>query len=331
MKVAIISFAHMHAYSYAEVIRQFGDVKLVGIYDENNIRGKSVARKYETTYYSNLESLLRKEDLDAVIICSENIKHKQHVIAAAQAHKHILCEKPIATTIDDAREMISTCKQHNVILQIAFPVRFSPPISRMKHLIEQGELGRILAMRGTNHGQNPGEWFVDPKLSGGGAVLDHTVHIIDIMRWYTHSEVTEVYAEVDTKFNQISCDDCGLLTFEFANGVIASHDPSWSRPKSFPIWGDVTLKIVGTNGIAEIDALAQHIDGFYDNTLKHNYHLWGDSYDFGLISDFINCVRQNGKPSITGFDGLQALKVALAAYESSLTKRPVKIINETSS
>jgi predicted dehydrogenase len=325
MKVAIISFAHMHAYSYADVLSHINDVNLVGIYDEDPARGDSAARRYKTVYYPNLDALLRIEGLETVIVCSENAKHRNHVVAAAQAHKHILCEKPIATTIEDAKEMIAVCEKYNVILQIAFPVRFSPPIQRVKQLIEQDKIGRILAMRGTNHGQNPGGWFVDRKLSGGGAILDHTVHIIDIMRWYTGSEITEVFAEVDTKFNQIPCDDCGLLMLEFENGIIASHDPSWSRPKSFPTWGDVTLKIVSTGGITEIDALAQHIDGYYDTTMKQNHLFWGDGYDFGLVTEFIHSVRKNQKPSITGYDGLQALKVALAAYESASTRKPVRI------
>lgn len=329
MKAAIISFAHMHAYSYAEVLSRLHDVELIGIFDEDVTRGNQAANQFHTTYYSNLDVLLRNEDLDAVIVCSENAKHREHVFAAAEARKHVLCEKPIATNVKDAMEMISVCKKYDVILQIAFPVRFSQPILRVKRLIDEDKLGRILAMRGTNHGRNPGGWFVNPDLSGGGAVLDHTVHIIDIMRWYTESEVTEVFAEVDTKFSPITCDDCGLLMLEFKNGVIASHDPSWSRPKSFPTWGDVTLKIVSTAGVTEVDALAQHIDGFYNQTMQHNHYFWGNGYDLGLISDFIACVREKRKPSITGYDGLQALAVALAAYESSLTKRPVKIKNET--
>ena len=85
--------------------------------------------------------------------------------------------------------MIDACKANGVLLQTAFPVRYNTTVVRAKQMIDEGKLGRILAMKGTNRGRNPGGWFVDPELSGGGAVIDHTVHVADIMRWITGAEV----------------------------------------------------------------------------------------------------------------------------------------------
>ncbi|WEG14944.1 Gfo/Idh/MocA family oxidoreductase [Pullulanibacillus sp. KACC 23026] len=326
MRVGILSFAHMHAYSYAQVLRQLKNIELLSVYDEEFSRGENYAAEFGAKYFSNIDDFLQDESLDAVIVCSENSKHKEHVMACAQAEKHILCEKPIATNVEDAQLMIDTCEKYNVLLQIAFPVRYSPPMARLRQIIQEGKIGTIRAMRGTNHGRNPGGWFIDPALSGGGAVLDHTVHIIDIMRWVLQSEVKEVFAEVDTKYSNILTDDCGLLTFEFENGVIASHDPSWSRPVSFSAWGDVTLKIVGTKGSVYADALAQHIDVYRNKNLHHAAHMWGEGYDFGLVSDFIDCIRTKRTPSITGYDGLKAAEVAFAAYESARIGQPVRLL-----
>src|SRR5690625_7408004 len=108
-----------------------------------------------------------------------------------RSKKHILCEKPIATNVADAKDMIQVCEDEGVKLQIAYPVRFSGPIAELKAMIDNGELGDIVAFRTTNRGQNPGGWFVDEEQSGGGAVLDHTVHMADIMSWYLNEEVTE--------------------------------------------------------------------------------------------------------------------------------------------
>jgi predicted dehydrogenase len=326
MKIGIISFAHMHAHSYASSILDLKDegITLVGIADEDERRGRDAAEQYSTTYFQNYHDLL-ETDIDAVIICTENVRHKEVTIAAAKSKKHILCEKPLATNVEDAWEMIETCKQMGVKLQTAFPVRYNAPVKRVKQMIENGDLGRIVSIRGTNRGQNPGGWFTDYEKSGGGAVLDHTVHVIDLMRWFMNSEVKEVYAEIDTRFSDSSVDDCGLLTLEFENGVFASHDPSWSRCESFPTWGDVTLEIVGTEGVTRLDAFAQHLLLYSDRQRKVSQPFWGNDMDKGLVKDFIQCIKENREPTISGLDGLRAMEVALAAYESAKLNKPVNL------
>ncbi|WP_408010220.1 Gfo/Idh/MocA family protein [Pseudalkalibacillus sp. A8] len=323
MKIGIISFAHMHAYSYARSIQQIDGVKLAGITDDNTVRGTKMADTFQTQYYRDVDSLLSTE-IDAVIVTSENVHHVNHVVAAAQAGKHVLCEKPLATTIGDAKKMIAVCKENGVILQTAFPVRFNTSILRAKELVEAGKLGRILAMKGTNRGTNPGGWFIDPKKSGGGAVMDHTVHVVDIMRWLMKAEVNEVYAEVDHLISEEKIDDCGILSLEFTNGVFATLDCSWSRNKTYPTWGDVTLEIIGTDGTLSIDALAQKVDVYSDDK-GFFWDFWGDDMDFGLIKDFVATVMNKKQPSITGEDGMRAVEVALAAYESASRKEPVNI------
>src|SRR5690625_3093371 len=211
MKVGIMSFAHMHAYSYAEGLKKLPQVEFVGIFDDDLERGREVSETFETTHYADQAEFLEQE-MDAVIICSENNRHKEMVLNAAKAKKHILCEKPIATTIEDAKEMIQVCDEEDVILQIAYPVRFSSPMRELKEMIDRGELGEVVACRTTNRGQNPGGWFIDEEQSGGGAVLDHTVHMVDIMRWYLGEEVTEVEAIVDSYFHDVDIDDAGILT-----------------------------------------------------------------------------------------------------------------------
>jgi UDP-N-acetylglucosamine 3-dehydrogenase len=323
VKIGIISFAHMHAYSYANAVKKLDGVELIGIADENEERGKAAAEQFGTHYYSNYADLL-KEEIDAVIVTSENVNHREHVMAAAKAKKHVLCEKPIATTVEDAQAMIDCCRENGVILQTAFPVRFNTSVMRAKKLIDEGKLGKILAIKGTNRGTNPGGWFVDRTKSGGGAVMDHTVHVVDLMRWFMGAEVREVFAEIDQLISNAPIDDCGILTMEFENGVFATLDCSWSRNKTYPTWGDVTLEIVGTEGTITIDAFAQKLD-VYSNENGVNWDFWGDNMDEGLIVDFVQTVRAGASPSITGEDGLRAVEVALAAYKSSEKKEPVRI------
>lgn len=322
MKVGIISFAHGHAFSYAEALTQLDGVEILGIADENEDRGKKVSAQFNTEYYADYEDLL-DQPIEAVLITSENSKHYEHVAAAAKKGKHILCEKPLAHTPEDAQAIIDICKEQNVILQTAFPVRFNTPVIKAKQVVESGQLGNIVAIKGTNRGTNPGGWFVDPAKSGGGAVIDHTVHVVDIIRWYTGAEVKEVYAEVGNLISDYDIDDCGLLTMEFDNNMFATLDCSWSRNDSYPTWGDVTLEIVGTSGTLTVDAFGQKTNVYNNDGAQWDF--WGDNMDKALVEDFIASVSEGKKPSITGEDGLKALSVAVAAYESSKKQEPVKV------
>lgn len=324
MKIGMMSFAHMHAASYADSLKKLPNVELVGIFDDDAKRGQEMAQTYGTTHYVDQDDFLAQK-MDAVIICSENNRHKEMVLHAAKAKKHILCEKPIATNIEDAKEMIQVCEDEGVTLQIAYPVRFSSPIQDLKEMIDAGELGDIVAFRTTNRGQNPGDWFIDQEQSGGGAVLDHTVHMVDIMRWYVGEEITEVSAIIDSYFHGIDIDDAGIITFEFENGIIASHDASWSRFTEYPTWGDATIEVIGTKQTVIADAFGEHFRVFGSSSKSLEHVMYGSDMDFGLIRDFVDCIETGREPSITGYDGLKSLEVSLAAYESSKLKRKVNL------
>ncbi|MGB9683005.1 MAG: Gfo/Idh/MocA family protein [bacterium] len=325
MKGAILSFAHMHAYSYIECLREIPDVEIVAIADEDVDRGKALSDRYSTRFYRDYEDLLKKEEIDFVVVCSENIKHRNMVIASAQAKKHILCEKPISTDIFSAKEMIKAAQDYGVQLQIAFPVRFSPVIRRVKGMIEKGDLGKILAFNCTNHGKMPGGWFIDRALSGGGAIMDHTVHVMDILRWYLGCEASYVYAEGGTLLHNISIDDVGLVNIAFENGVFAAIDTSWSRPEVFPIWGDVNIELVAENGVVELEVFNQNDILYSDRSRSISWISWGSNIDLLMVKGFIDAIRGNKPVEVTGYDGLKAMEVALASYRSIELKEPVSL------
>ncbi len=324
MKIGIISFAHMHALSYATQLTNRSDVELAYIWDEDETRGLDMAKEYNCQYLADLNDFLAT-DIEAVIICSENSKHKSHVIQAAKAQKHILCEKPIATEVEDAKAMIQACEEAGVILQIAYPVRFSPVLEKVRAMIQQGAIGEVLAINATNHGLMPGGWFVEKELSGGGSATDHIVHIMDLIRWIFADEVKNVYAELDTRFYDLDVEDCGMVSLELDSGMIVSIDPSWSRPKTYPTWGNVVMHFVGTKGNLSIDAFKQHSLYYNDKDLKIEELPWSEDMDAGLVADFIDCIRTNRKPSITGTDGLRTLEVVKAAYQSNALKEVVQL------
>ena len=315
----MLSFAHMHAHSYAAALVKLPDVALVGIYDADTARGQAAAERYGTGFFREVDALL-DTGLDGVIVCSENLHHRKLVERAAPKVPYILCEKPLATTLEDATAMIETCDKNGAKLQTAFPVRFAPPVQSLKKMLDAGALGKVISAVCTNHGRMPGGWFVDKTLAGGGAVMDHTVHVADLLRWFWTTEVSEVYAEVNHSLlhPDTAIDDAGLLSFTLANGVYSTLDTSWSRPENYPIWGDVKLELLGERGLVRVDVFRQHLTL---TSLKGGtqYLGWGSDADFGLIEDFVETMHHDRAPSITGEDGLKALEVALAAYESAAT------------
>ena len=324
VKFGIISFEHMHAFSYGSALGQSPKTSFVAFAEENPKRFHRIKKMFPGVKgYRSWKTLLKEADCDAVIVTSANTRHKEQVIAAARAGKHVLCEKPIATSVADARKMIDACHKAHVKLQTAFPVRYCPAIIRAKTLLSEKKLGNILAIKTTNHGSMPGGWFVDKKLSGGGAIMDHTVHVADLLRFLMQEEITRVYAEATTRLHPLKVEDCGLLMMKLSGGCFATLDASWSRPRAYKIWGDVTLEFKGTEANLSLNCFPGVLHLYVNKTMKHSTISGGDNYDLAMLEDFADCITLKKEPFITGEDGLKALEVAVAAYKSIKMKGPV--------
>lgn len=316
IRIGVLSFEHMHAMSYARELCKHPQVQLVGIADEDEYRGSAMAATFHTTYYTEYQQLLEQQ-LDGVIVASNNSLHAKLSCDALRSGAHVLVEKPFATTIEDANMMIECAKKHQRRIMNAFPMRFNPNVVKTKQIIDSGAIGEILAITGINHGKIPSGWFIDPTLAGGGAVMDHTVHIADLLRWFTGKEYTHVYCESGDLLHNKNIDDTGLIMVELENGVFASIDCSWAHHTNYPIWAQVDMHIIGTKGSLDLKAFSQVIH-FDDQTNNRFEDIgWNESGDEGLIREFVEVCRTGREPSITGEDGLRSLEVALAAYRSS--------------
>lgn len=324
LRIGVVSFEHMHAQSYTQELVKYAEVTLVGIADENEKRGREMAATFKTNYYQRYESLLEQQ-LDGVVICTNNRDHAKVSIAAAKKGIHILVEKPFATTIADAHAMLEAAREANVQIMNAFPMRFNPNVIAAKKKIDAGLIGEVLTITSINHGKIPGGWFIDPALSGGGAVMDHTVHLGDLIRWFTGSEIKSVFCESGELLHHKGIDDTGLVMIELDNGVSATIDCSWAHHTNYPIWAQVDMQIIGTKGVIELKAFAQvlHLD---DQTNQRFEDIgWNETGDEGLIKEFVQVCATGKTPLVTGLDGLRALEIALASYESSRTNEAVSL------
>ena len=318
-RIGLLSTAHMHAFGYAHGLKSNPAAILAGIWDDDADRGKAFAAKFECEFFQDREALLSKSD--AVVITSENKRHVEYARAASSAGKHILCEKPLVTNEDEATEMADIAGR--VTVMTAFPCRFSPAYQRLKTRVDAGDIGRVLAIDATNHGSCPFGWFVETDKSGGGAMMDHTVHVADLLRDLLGENPTTVYAQTANKIFGQEWDDTAMLHLTYPSGVFASIDASWSRPASYKTWGDVRMAVTGEKGVIELDMFSQGFDS-YPTDGKHGLAGYGSDLDSLLINSFLRAL-ETGNPEVTAEDGIQAARVAIRGYESSANNENVAV------
>jgi 1,5-anhydro-D-fructose reductase (1,5-anhydro-D-mannitol-forming) len=279
--------------------------------------------------YSDLDAFLADPAIDAVYISSTNQMHHDQVLAAAAAGKHILCEKPMATSLDEGREMVEAAHSAGVVLAVNHHMRNGPTLRAMKRLLQEGAIGEPLAIRIFHAILLPEflrTWRVSRPEAGGGAILDLTSHDADNLRFLLEDEVEDVVAiSSGQRFAKGGVEDAVMGIIRFRGGVVASfHD-------AFTIGNSPTgLEIHGTEGsLIGTEVLRQGPVG--EVTLRR-----GDeelSVDVGPreslyvsgIKQLTEAVLGSGRPAVSGEDGLRALAVALAVAEADRTGRRVKV------
>lgn len=323
LRVGLLTAAHLHVGGYSAACSAHKDVELIGMWDDKPERGLSFAAPRGIVFFESLDELLAR--VDAVVITSENNRHAELAVLAANAGKHILCEKPLAASEEHGRQILDAAAKAGVKLMTAFPCRFSPAYQNLKQRVSSGQIGVVRAICATNRGRCPFGWFVEPALSGGGALIDHVVHVTDLLRDLLGEEPVRVQAQVGNNVYGQEWEDTAMLTIEFASGIFATLDSSWSRPQSFHTWGDVTMNVVGENGVIELDMFGQSVQRYAAGSITHASHGYGTDLDALMVDDFVRACLDDRPVTVSGEDGMQAARVALAGYESVKTGQPVAV------
>ncbi|MFE2217666.1 Gfo/Idh/MocA family protein [Streptomyces canus] len=335
MRVAVLSFAHVHAATYLKLLRERDDVELVGADPDappgDPDRGALLAERLGVPYADTWDDVFA-QPLDAVIVTSENARHRELVERAAAAGASVLCEKPLATAEADAQAILDACARAGVGLMTAYPVRFAAAFGALHQAVQDGSLGRLISVHGTNNGWNPARsqpWFGDRELAGGGAVMDHTVHIADLMDMLLDGEqAAEVYAQANSVLDAdlgLDVETAGLVTIRYPSGTVAAMDCSWSQPRDHPTWGGLTLTCVGERAIVEFDAFPRLLGGLDGTTGRARWEAGGDDLDAAMLDAFLDTARTGRRPAPDGEAGLRSLRIVLAAYESLRTGQPVAL------
>lgn len=328
-RLGLLSTAHLHADGYLDLLAAMPQVALVGLWDEDRARGSAAAKRHGTTFFRSAAALLR-QGLDGVIVTAVNRDHRRLTELAAGAGIHVLCEKPLATRLEDGRAMVAACAAAKVRLMTAFPMRFSPILAELQRAIRSATFGELACLEGVNTGQVPDHdrsWFTDPLLAGGGAIIDHVVHLADAYRWLIGREVVEVYAVANRILRQglDRVETGGLVSLRFEGGVFATIDCSWSKPVSYPTWGGLSIEAVGSEGVITADAFRQRLVLYGTADVGISWPSWASDANVAMIAEFVAAIREDREPAVTGVDGLRALEVVDAAYRSIESGEPVRV------
>ncbi|MEM2673984.1 MAG: Gfo/Idh/MocA family oxidoreductase [Candidatus Bathyarchaeia archaeon] len=311
--------------------------KIVGVADINEERLNEVRKRFnlQKTYLDYVELL--EQNIDAVSICVPTKYHSKIAIEAASRGIHILCEKPIALTLEEADAMINSCKKNNVKLMIGFNYRFIKNHQEAKRLIEEGRIGKPFFIHGQFASQGPYEnfeerrnsFYFDPR-GGGGVLFDSGSHLFDLMRWF-FGEVKTIYSCRGTYTEGVEVDDVAAVSLEFQNGCIGVITCMWTQIESWSAMrNEGFIKIIGSEGKVisslfgpslkyfskrskicrirgEIEIVPKGLDP--KNPQDALQKSWRDE-----INAFIDAVRLNRGVPITGEDGKRALELVLKAY-----------------
>lgn len=304
--------------------------KLVALMGPHEGKLRAMAEKYGISKcYTEEGDILADPEVDAVYIATPNNLHHSQSIAAAEAGKHVLCEKPFAMNVRECDEIISACRKNGVKLAVGFMMRFHACHREALRLVSSGALGRMIAARaqfGCWYPDMPGVWRQDPVRSGGGSLFDLGIHGIDLLRMLM-GEVEEVMAFNDTLAFEYEVEDSSLLAMRFKGGAYGIVDSYFSIPRPA---SENALELNGTGGSVLVrGSIGQSSTGRLrvspagrepDESSPEPVNIYRAE-----IEDFVRAIREDSEPLNTGEEATMDQRVAMAAFESSRSGRSVKI------
>lgn len=332
-KVAIlgagfISDIHLECYQ-----RFVPEAEIVAVYTREIGKAKAFAAKHHlAAAYDNLDDIINNSGCEVVDICLPNFMHCEATLKAAAAGKHIIIEKPLSVTLEEADLMIKACKKANVKLMYAEELCFAPKYERVRHLVKEGAVGDVYMLKQSEKHSGPhSDWFYDINLSGGGVLMDMGCHGIAWFRWMlNNAKAVSVFASMNTVLHKgrTKAEDNSVVIIEFENGVTGVLENSWAKHGGM----DDKSEVHGTGGVVYADlfmgnaavAYSKHGFGYAmekaDTTMGWSFPIFEEAFNQGYpheLKHFIECVQQDKQPVVTGDDGRAVLEIIYAAYASA--------------
>jgi len=337
--IGILSLAHGHVSSYAHMIRDFDDAKMVAFWDHDAARGQSAAERFAVDFEPHLEDILARKDVDCLVIGSETNRHVDLAVAALEAGKPVLLQKPMTTTLEGCDRIIDAVNRTGQWFSMAFQMRCDPQNIAMRNLLREGALGKVGFVRrrhcigvlfSQDFVEGPTKWHISAE-ANVGMFFDDATHALDWLYWTMGAKPVSVMAEIDNVLTDIAPDDTGTAIFRFADGTFATiTNTSVCRA------GENTVEIYGDQGVL----IQNHGDG-PSAAIKPPHPIGVKLYqqdkaelgwqDLGLpmvngqgdriagvARPFIDALK-SGVPMCTAEEGRVSVEMVLACYRSAAT------------
>ncbi|MCE5323280.1 Gfo/Idh/MocA family oxidoreductase [bacterium] len=324
---------------HAEAIGAIERCKLIGVTAIPFDAAESFAQEYNAKAYQNIDEIASDPDIDVVTLCTPSGLHAKQAITLLESGKHVIVEKPLAISIEDADKVINTADQMGVKLGVVSQRRYDPAIAAIKSAVDNGLFGRLILLNGHVHYYRKPEYYSSSdwrgtwSMDGGGALMNQGIHAVDLIRWIG-GPVKSICANARTLHHDIEVEDTLVASLEFENGTLGTLQ---STTCAYPGL-HVRLEVLGDAGTAVIE----DSDIVYWKTkdeapcpaLSKNSSIGSGSYNpmafsaaghIAQFKDFINAIDEDRKPAIDGVEGRRAVEIVLGAYASSRTGKPLSL------
>lgn len=321
---------------HAQAIAEVANARMSVVIDSSEERAQQLAARYGAAAEKDLAEALKRDDIDAVHICTPSGTHAKLGTLAAEAGKHVLVEKPLDITLSAGRRLVQAAQANHVKVAVVFQKRFSAPAQRIKQAVDSGELGNLIECDAYI------KWYREPKyysdspwhgtwaMDGGGALINQGIHMVDLLKWIG-GPVRSVFAKRRTALHKIEVEDLVNALLEYRNGALGVIQASTALYPGFP----ERLDVHGTQGSAIIEGadLAQWaIQGRPEEvrsaggaTGHTDPGAIGYKWHVPVITDFVNAIIENREPMVSGQDGLDTLELIMAIYKSAQEGKEVTL------
>lgn len=309
--VGVIGVGSM-GYNHVRIYSELENANLVAISDM--VRGTldKVSKEFNTVGYVDYDNILQIDDIEVVNICVPTVFHHDVVMRAIEAGKNVLVEKPIASKLNEAEEMIKAAEDAGVTLATGHVERFNPAVRVAKKLIDEGAIGEVVTANSKRLGPFP------PRIRDVGVAIDLAIHDIDIFNYLFNSRANTVFANMSSKLKNCEFEDHAEIMTKYDSGVLSILETNWLTP-----YKKRQLNITGIDGIISVDYGNQTVTLFKENNQVEDIKVENKEPLKEELRSFVDCVQNNTPPKVSGKDGYEALRIVDAAMTSSKDKRLV--------
>jgi len=297
--------------NHARVYNDLRNASLIAVADKKKETAREIGESFRVDWYTDPYELLKDPEIEAVSICTPTVTHAEISLRAIEEGKHILVEKPMTDTIEEAKKLIDVANIKGVHLAVGFVERFNPAVSEAMSLISRGEIGEVILAHTRRVSKRP------LRIGDVGVIKDLAIHDIDIVNQLFRGDIESIFATAGSIAH--SFEDYANIIIRFNGNRSAFIETNWLTPRKIR-----QLIITGTEGLVNIEYINQQI------VVENNERLYQPFLEYGEplrreLDSFVSRILEDEPPEVTGLDGLRALEICEAAIKSSKTGNPLTI------